>query len=132
VSRGLSLSSPAFRHGGGIPVRYTCDGKGVSPPLRWTAPPAGTRRLELLVVDPDAPGGRFVHWHATGIAPRAGGVGEGRHLPGEMTNSFGGRGWGPPCPPPGQTHRYVFTLTAVGSSGKPLARAELVGRYGRR
>ena len=70
----FALSSPAIPNGGTIPRRYTCDGAGTSPPLRWTAPPAPTVRLRLTVVDPDAPGGHFVHWQATRIPARAGSV----------------------------------------------------------
>ena len=125
------LASPAFGNGGTIPRTYTCDGAGRSPPLRWTAPPAGSVRLRLRVVDPDAPGGHFVHWDAERIAPRAGSVAAGRHLRGEQVNSFGMRGWGGPCPPRGQTHRYVFTLDALSRTGRVLAEAKLVARYGR-
>jgi Raf kinase inhibitor-like YbhB/YbcL family protein len=115
-----------------MPVRYTCDGHGLSPPLRWTAPPAGTRSLTLLVRDPDAPGGTFVHWRATGIAPRAGSIAAGGRFRHEGRNSTGSRGWTPPCPPPGAAHRYVFVLSAVGPRGKMLAQAKLVVRYERR
>lgn len=126
----LALTSPVIPDGGTIPRRYTCDAAGTSPPLRWTAPPAHTVRLRLTVVDPDAPGGHFVHWRATGIPARAGSVSAGRHLPGEGLNSAGTRGWTPPCPPSG-THRYVFTLDALGPGGRILAEARLVGRYTR-
>jgi Raf kinase inhibitor-like YbhB/YbcL family protein len=128
----FQLVSPAISNGGTMPVRYTCDGRGLSPPLRWTAPPAGTRSLALLVRDPDAPGGTFVHWRATGIAPRAGSISTGRHFRHESENGAGTRGWTPPCPPPGPAHRYVFVLSAVGAGGKVIARAELLVRYKRR
>jgi Raf kinase inhibitor-like YbhB/YbcL family protein len=123
------LSSPAFPNGGAIPARYTCDGPGVSPPLRWTAPPPRTRSLALLVTDLDA--GGFVHWRATGIPPHAGGVRAGERLPHEGVNGFGGRGWGGPCPP-GGTHRYLFVLSALDARGRTLATATLLGRYARR
>jgi len=125
----LALSSPAFASGGAIPVRYTCNGSGVSPPLRWTAPPAGTRSFRLTVVDPDAPGGRFVHWRASAIPAAARGLRAGEHAPVEGSNSAGSRGWTPPCPPAGPAHHYVFTLQALDSSGTVLAAARLVGRY---
>ena len=131
VTAALALTSPAFANGGAIPVRYTCDGAGVSPPLQWTAPPAGTRSFSLSVVDPDAPSGRFVHWTASGIAPSARGLAAGAHAPREGLNGAGGRGWTGPCPPSG-THGYVFTLQAVGPGGRTLATARLVGRYSRR
>jgi Raf kinase inhibitor-like YbhB/YbcL family protein len=126
------LASPAVTNGGSLPVRYTCDGRGISPPLTWTAPPTRTRSLTLLVRDPDAPGGVFIHWRASGIAPRAGSIAAGAHFRHEGRNSAGTRGWTPPCPPPGTVHHYVFVLTAVNAVGKAMARAELVARYKRR
>ncbi len=125
----LTLTSPAFANGGTIPVRYTCNGRGSSPPLRWTAPPRGTRSFRLTVVDPDAPGGGFVHWRASAIPASARGLRAGQHAPVEGANSAGGRGWTGPCPPAGPAHRYVFTLQALDAHGKVLATARLVGRY---
>ena len=130
VTAALALTSPAFASGGRIPVRYTCDGAGLSPPLRWTAPPPGTRSFALTVIDPDAPGGPFVHWVAAGIPASSRSLAAGAHAPREAANSAGSRGWMGPCPPSG-THRYVFTLRAVGAGGRTLARAQLVGRYSR-
>jgi hypothetical protein len=127
----LTLTSSAFADGARMPARFTCDGKNVSPPLQWTAPPRGTRYLRLTLFDPDAPGTGFTHWRArvpaTWRALRAG-----QHAPVEGDNDFGRRGYSGPCPPPGRAHRYVFTLRAVGASGKTLATARLVGRYARR
>ena len=125
----LVLSSPAFANGATIPVQYTCNGHGASPPLRWTAPPRGTRSFRLTVVDPDAPGGRFVHWRASGIRAGARELRTGQRAPVEGANSAGRRGWTPPCPPAGPPHHYVFTLQALGAGGKVLATARLVGRY---
>jgi len=125
----LVLTSPAFANGARIPAEYSCHGRGISPPLHWSAPPPGTRSFSLTVVDPDAPGGRFVHWRASGIPASARGLRAGQHAPVEGANGAGGRGWTGPCPPAGPAHHYVFTLTAVGAHGKPLATARLVGRY---
>jgi len=125
----LVLSSPAFANGAAIPNRYTCNGRGDSPPLHWSGPPRGTLSFRLTVVDPDAPGGRFVHWRAFGIPAGARGLAAGQHAPGEGTNGAGSRGWTPPCPPAGPAHHYVFTLQAIGSQGEVLATARLVGRY---
>ena len=128
-----------------IPDRYTCTGAGDRPPLRWGAVPRGTRELVLIVTDPDAPGGRFVHWTAYGMRGGA------RVVPvrvREGENSAGKNGWTPPCPPQGdKPHRYVFDLYALpratglktGASGAEvtaavrgaLARGELVARFGR-
>ena len=126
----LALTSPAVANGGTIPARYTCTGANVSPPLRWTAPPAGTRALRLKVVDIDAHG--FVHWDAAAISASARGLAAGEHAPVERINSFEEKGYSGPCPPPGSgSHRYVFTLTALSAQGKVLARATLTGRFGR-
>jgi Raf kinase inhibitor-like YbhB/YbcL family protein len=127
---GISLSSPAIPNGGTIPARFTCDGKGVSPPLRWTAPPAGTRSLRLVVSDPDAPSGLFLHWRAT-FAPTTRGLREGQHAAHEGLNGFHLRGWGPPCPPPGPAHRYLFVLTALNTYGKAIAEGDLIAHYRR-
>lgn len=123
----ITLSSPVFADGGKIPARYTCHGRDVSPPLRWTAPPRGTRSFGLTVIDVDARG--FVHWSATGIASGSRGLGEGEHAAREGSNGFGRRGWGGPCPPAGRAHEYVFTLTALDARGKQLAQGRLVGYY---
>lgn len=108
------ISTPAFQPGGPIPVRYTCDGANVSPRLVWTAPPKRAKSLALLMYDPDAPGGTFVHWTGWGIAPKAAGLAVGRALPREGLNSAGRSGYLGPCPPPGDgRHRYVFRLYAL-------------------
>lgn len=110
----IRLESPAFRDGGRIPARYTCDGQDVSPPLRWSGVPADARELVLLVEDPDAD--RFVHWTVLAIPPDASGMPEGRTPPGsiETENGFGDRRWGGPCPPEDDDpHRYVFALYAA-------------------
>jgi Raf kinase inhibitor-like YbhB/YbcL family protein len=145
----FSLTSSAFDPGGAIPSRHTCDGEDRSPPLSWPAPPDRTRSLALILDDPDAPGGRFIHWLAWGITPGAPGLAEGQAAPSEGRNDFGTIGYRGPCPPPGHgPHRYRFRLHAVAGelrlaggagvqeleqalSGKVVAVAELVGTYGR-
>jgi len=114
-------------------------GQGLRPLLRWSGVPGGARELAIVVSDPDAPGGRFIHWTAWGIPPRAHAV-----PPGVPQ----GTPWKPPCPPMGdKPHRYVFELYALGKpsalkSGAgydtviaalkgALARGQLVGRFGR-
>jgi len=111
LAAAVVLLSPAFHYGQAIPRRYSCDGRGQSPPLRWTAPPAGTRSLALRVYDPDARG--LTHWLAWGIPAGVRGLAGGRRAPREGTNDFGRRGYGAPCPPPGPAHRYVFVLYAL-------------------
>jgi Raf kinase inhibitor-like YbhB/YbcL family protein len=129
VAAAFLLTSPAFHAGGTIPRQYTCDGANVSPPLRWTAPPRGTRGFSLTVVDPDAPGGAFVHWRIPHLSVRLRALPAASRLGG--ANSTGGRGWTGPCPPPGPRHHYRFELRAVGAGGKVLATARLVGLYAR-
>jgi len=105
-----------------IDSRYTCDGDDVSPRLEWSGVPDGARDLALVLEDPDAPGGTFTHWLVYGIGPRVAELSEG--VPGEaMTpgaeilrqgeNDFRDTGYGGPCPPGGEEHRYVFRLLAL-------------------
>jgi Raf kinase inhibitor-like YbhB/YbcL family protein len=113
---GLELTSAAFRAGGTIPTRYTCDGKQSSPPLAWADVPAGTKSLALVMEDPDAPSGTFVHWTVYGIAPTVRRFNEGKVPTGatEGENSFGDDRYGGPCPPEGdEAHHYVFNLYAL-------------------
>jgi Raf kinase inhibitor-like YbhB/YbcL family protein len=145
----FALESSAFRNAQAVPSRHTCEGEDVSPPLRWTDVPEGTRSLALVVDDPDAPGGVFTHWIAWRLDPGSGGLGEGEAAPSEGENDFGTTGYRGPCPPPGHgRHRYVFHLYALdadlelgdGASkddleqaikGHVLTTAELVGTYER-
>lgn len=155
-SMAWELKSRAFRPGGEIPTRHTCDGPDLSPPLEWSTPPSGTRELVLIVDDPDAPRGTWVHWVLYGIPPERRELPEGiarqEVVPGVGTqglNDFRQVGYGGPCPPPGPAHRYFFKLYALGTAlglpprktkaevlralqGHVLAEAELVGRYRRR
>ena len=142
------LISPAFHAGGMIPARYTCDGKDLSPPLRWSHVPGRTRTFALRIDDPDAPGGTFTHWTLWNMYRSARGVPAGVEWSSEGRNSFGRTGYGGPCPPHGSTHHYVFTLYAVDTwltlnpgatrtqfaaalRGHVLASAKLVGLYRR-
>lgn len=119
----LKLSSPAFADGRAIPVLFTCDGKDVSPPLKWSAPPAGTRSLVLIADDPDAPDPAapqmtWVHWMLYNLPPAAEGLPEAvtsaKLPPGtlEGLNDWKRTGYGGPCPPIGR-HRYYFRLYAL-------------------
>ena len=109
----LSLTSPAFRAGSPIPRTYTCDGRDRSPPLRLRHVPRAARSLALEVDDPDAPGGVFVHWVLWNVPPTTTKVAAGFAWRAQGRNSFGRIGYSGPCPPPGSTHHYVFTLYAV-------------------
>ena len=116
----LSLSSPVFQEGEKIPVKYTCDGQDMSPPLMWGEPPPGTQAFALIMDDPDAPGGVFTHWVIFNLpvdsrefpeaVPRDNQL-ENKALQG-MTD-FGRVGYGGPCPPPGPAHHYLFSLYAL-------------------
>jgi hypothetical protein len=116
-----SLTSTAFANGARIPDRYAVRGEGVSPPLTWTAPPAGTRELALICVDPDAPRGDFIHWVLYGLGPTVTSLPEalppsrqvGEPVCVQGMNSAGQIGYTAPAPPPGTAHRYQFTLYAV-------------------
>lgn len=116
----LSLSSIAFQDGEGIPVKYTCEGQDISPPLMWSEPPQGTQSLALIVDDPDAPGGVFTHWVVFNILPDSGQLPEAIPTQAQLSsgalqgkNDFGRIGYGGPCPPHGRPHRYCFTLYAL-------------------
>jgi Raf kinase inhibitor-like YbhB/YbcL family protein len=130
----LELESSALSEGATVPVRFTCDGDDLSPPLSWSGVPEGATELHISVTDPDAPSGTFTHWSVIGIDPSSAGVDEGSTPPGGTAeqNSFGASGYGGPCPPRGHDpHRYVFTLEALDASGEVLATAALTARYGR-
>lgn len=145
----FALGSTAFATGAAIPARYTCDGDDAIPPLTWSGAPAGTATFALIVDDPDAPGGTWVHWVLFDLPATATALPESESSGVQgMTNS-GRTGYGGPCPPPGKPHRYFFKLYALdgplslraGASktdveramqGHVLATAQLVGTYARR
>lgn len=121
----LDVSSPAFADGARLPVRFTADGDGVSPPLMWGAPPEGTAMLALIVEDADSPSTQpLVHAIVWGLAADAGSLAEGAIAAdgagatdrGDVgRNSFLREGWLPPDPPTGHgEHRYMFQLFALG------------------
>lgn len=121
----LTLSSPAIAEGGEIPVRYTCRGEDVSPPLRWTGAPGGTVEIALVLRDVDADG--FIHWVVAGLRPDLDGLAEAAVPAGavEAANDFGRPGWSGPCPPAGE-HAYELRLYALaGPSG--VAAGEAAG-----
>lgn len=153
----MELHSPAFEPGAEIPVRHTCEGDDVAPPLHWRGVPSGAASLALIVDDPDAPDPAaprmtWVHWVVVDLPPGATGLPEGgRPLPAgarEGLNDWRRTGYGGPCPPIGR-HRYVFKLYALDTTlpalvrptkadveramhGHVLAKAELVGTYRKR
>ncbi len=149
----LELVSTAFVHGQAIPATYSCDGKGISPPLAWSVAPAGSKSFALIMDDPDAPMGTFVHWVIYNLPASSMGLPEGMPKDAQLAdgstqglNSARRAGYTPPCPP-GGTHRYFFrlyaldttlTLAAAGKEellqamqGHILAQGELMGTYTR-
>jgi Raf kinase inhibitor-like YbhB/YbcL family protein len=110
----MRLRSSAFNDYAFIASRHAKDGGNVPPELEWSSPPQGTRGLVLLMEDPDAPTGTFLHWLITGIDPLVTSL-DRAHLVGtQHTNGFGEQGYGGPLPPVGDDpHRYVFRLYAL-------------------
>lgn len=151
----MHLESPAFQAGQSIPKEFTCEGADHSPVLHWSNTPENTRSFALIVDDPDAPSGTWVHWvvynlpATTQSLPQ--GVTKSEKLQGggvQGMNDFKRIGYGGPCPPPGKPHRYFFKLYALDTElnlkpgakkaeveqamrGHILANAELIGTYGR-
>ena len=111
----LAVTSSAFEEGGPIPERFSCEGENVPPPLRWSDIPEDTRELVLVVTDPDAPSGTFVHWAVWGIDPSVTGIdGELPEGAVEGTSSSGKATYIGPCPPTGdEPHRYHFEVIAL-------------------
>jgi hypothetical protein len=151
----MRITTLDFPLGGAIPRRFTADGADASPALAIQGAPEGTGAFALIVDDPDAPVGTWVHWVVydlpAGIQGLAGGQPRTADLEGgarQGRNSWGRLGWNGPDPPAGKPHRYYFRLYALGAplgleagataqrvqsamKGKVLAEAELMGVYGR-
>lgn len=144
-----SIASPAFPNNGMIPSKYTCDGTDVNPPLSFDTIPEKSKSLALIVDDPDAPRGTWVHWVVWNIGPGTKIIAENSVPHGALqgTNDFRRQGYGGPCPPSG-THRYFFKLYALDASlslkagatkaqleeamkGHVLGLSELIGLYRR-
>lgn len=148
----MTLESPAFADGDVIPAKFTCDGADISPELNVISPPSGTASLAIVVDDPDAPVGVWDHWVEYDIplegeedqvwAEDVGPLGV------QGVNSWNVPGYGGPCPPEGQDHRYFFTVYALDKEllipegvdsnelrsamdGHILAEAQLMGTYSR-
>lgn len=161
TTKKMVITSSAFRNGEAIPVQYTCDGNDLSPPLSWHSIPEGTASFALIVDDPDAPAGTWVHWILFSIPSSVTVLDEGTGKRGSLAlkdairqglnqkKEFGYRG---PCPPPGHGHhRYFFKLYALDTKlvfdspsgitkeavlkemeGHILGFAQLVGTYERK
>ncbi len=118
----ITVTSDRFVTQGTVRSRYTCDGIDLSPDVRWTGVPEGTGSIVLFLDDPDAPGGTFTHWLVYDMPPSVSELPEGRGGPSsglpsggyQGQNGFGGRlGYAGPCPPHGETHRYLLHVFAV-------------------
>jgi Raf kinase inhibitor-like YbhB/YbcL family protein len=145
----MKIESLEFAEGEAIPASYTCDGADINPPLEIEEVPEGAQSLVLIVDDPDAPTGIWVHWTLWNIDPKRTEIGAGE-VPEEASQgqtSFGKSGYGGPCPGQGQ-HRYFFKLYALDMKlelppeteaeqleaalvGHVMAQAETVGVYER-
>lgn len=145
----MKLKSPAFENYGDIPSKYTCDGNNVNPPLSISEVPEEAESLVLIVDDPDAPMGTWVHWTVWNIDPQTKEIQENSLPEGavEGMTDFGTSGYGGPCPPSGK-HRYFFKLYALDTKlqlppettkeklerameGHILVQTELIGLYSR-
>jgi Raf kinase inhibitor-like YbhB/YbcL family protein len=151
----IELTSTAFQPGAAIPKQYTGDGADLSPPLRWSEPPTGTKSIALICDDPDAPRGTWSHWVLFNVPAQTRELEEG--VPTSATlpsgakqgkNDFGNAGYGGPAPPKGKAHRYLFKLYALdvvselapgvtrpqleaAMKGHVLAEGQLMGTYKR-
>jgi len=154
VANQLTITSDSFASGQSIPAKYSCIGRSISPPLAWNEPPAGTQSFALIMDDPDAPIGTWVHWVLYNIPLARRDLQEDLQITGKNIdpnaiyvgkNSSGNIGYDGPCPPSG-THRYVFKLYALDTTisllpgatkekilqemdGHILAQGELVGTF---
>lgn len=152
----IEIKSSAFTHSNSIPAQHLCDSDDVSPKLSWSGIPEGTKTNAVIMDDPDAPGGTWVHWVVYGISTDDYGLPEGvpplDTLDGgarQGKNDFGRTSYGGPCPPRGGPHRYFFKVYAVDDNlvlgpgdtkaelvremdGSVLEQGELMGRYTRR
>jgi Raf kinase inhibitor-like YbhB/YbcL family protein len=118
----INLNSSSFKEGEVIPSKYTCDGKNISPALNWDKPSEEVKRFVIIMEDPDAPGGNFVHWIVYNIPGNVTHFPEDvtpiKNIPDEVllgTNGFGHIGYGGPCPPSG-THRYFIRIYGLNNA----------------
>jgi Raf kinase inhibitor-like YbhB/YbcL family protein len=129
----ITVTSTAFADGQRIPERFSCRGAGDAPDLAWKGVPAGAASVALVVNDPDAGSGGFLHWILYGL-PAGDGSLPGDQPPAGATEGDNGRGqpgWTPPCPPSG-THHYIFTVYALNGTPTGGSADDLVADIGRR
>lgn len=151
----MNIESSSFAQGHPIPQKCTCEGGDASPQVHWSNAPQGTKTFALIVDDPDAPAGIWVHWVIYNIPagthelPVGMGKGTTTSAGTQGLNDFRKIGYGGPCPPSGKPHRYFFKLYALDTDlpvkprgtkkdveaamqGHILANAVLIGTYQRR
>ncbi len=143
----MKITSPVFQQGKLIPPKYTCDKNDINPPLKWEGEPSNTKSFALIVDDPDAPAGTWVHWLLCDIPQNIHEIGEDSIPEGatQVKNDFSKLDYGGPCPPSG-THRYYFRLYALNMEKlknanennfydlvekHKIERADLMGKYQR-
>ncbi len=122
----FNISSPAFEYGVDIPAVHACEGDDVSPPLHWDGEPKGTVTFALIMEDPDAPGGIFTHWMVYNLPSDCHSLEKIIPIEKNMENGaiqakndFGKIGYGGPCPPKGEEHRYFFRIFALKKKLQP-------------
>lgn len=151
----FEIKTDAFSRGGDVPTQHTCDGQNISPALHWDNAPQATKSFALVMDDPDALLGGWIHWVVYGIPAAVDQLKEG--VPKSETLANGSKqgitdfqrpGYDGPCPPPGKPHRYYFKLYALDTlldlppnqtraklleamAGHILAEARLMGHYQR-
>ncbi|HEC88492.1 MAG TPA: YbhB/YbcL family Raf kinase inhibitor-like protein [Thermoplasmata archaeon] len=152
----MIIESPAFREGDVIPVKYTCDGEDMSPPLKWRDVPSNAKSIAIICEDPDAPLIKWIHWIIYNIPPEIGELNENIPKKEEIEggirqgkNSWNKFGYGGPCPPGKKPHRYYFRMYALDikinvqqplkkrnllklMEGHIIEEAELMGKYSRK
>lgn len=120
------MSVSSVINGSVLPALYSCSGPGQVPAIYWINPPNGSQSMTLIMDDPDAPDGVYTHWIVYNLTPESGGIPP-NQIPVSDTagtglqgiNSMKTKGYVPPCPPPAQEHRYIFTLYALDSLISP-------------
>jgi len=152
----LTIRTTAFEKGASIPVEHACDGDNTSPPLNWEGEPKGTVTFALIMEDPDSSGGTFAHWIVYNLPADCHGLEKTIPIEKKLDNGaiqgkndFGKTGYGGPCPPKGEEHRYSFRIFALKKKLPPesandaesfyealkglvLERAEYTGKYRRK
>ncbi len=113
----MEIYSNSFNANEYIPSKYTCDGADISPHLKWDKFPSNTKSFLLIMDDPDAPVGTWIHWVVYNIPKNVNEFKEGINLASigakSGKNSWGNNNYGGPCPPPGKPHRYFFKIYAL-------------------